>query len=108
NATTRSCAADGKLGSCAAGTETCTNGVWGACSILPAAADTCAANNDDNCNGTKNDGCACINGTSKTCGMCNDGVQTCTDGKTGYGPCTGGTGPEFTPMTPQNSRAALS
>jgi hypothetical protein len=106
--TTRSCATDGKLGSCAAGTETCTNGVWGACSIAPTAADSCVQGNDDNCNGTKNEGCTCINAvTTKACGMCNDGTQTCTDGKTGtYGACTGGTGQDFTPLTLQNGWTA--
>jgi hypothetical protein len=104
NGTTRSCSADGKLGSCAAGTETCTSGVWGACSIAAAAADSCVQGNDDNCNGTKNEGCSCINSvTTKACGICGDGTQTCSDGKTGtYGACTGANGQDFTPLTLQN------
>ena len=106
--TTRSCSADGKKGSCAAGTETCTNGVWGACSIAPTAADTCVQNNDDNCDGTPNGGCSCINNvTTRACGLCSNGSQTCTDGKTGtYGACSGGTGQDFTPLTMQNGWTA--
>jgi len=88
----RSCREGGALGPCAAGTEFCTvDGTWSACSIKPAAADTCEPANDDNCNGTPNQGCLCINGVSKrSCGSCSDGTQTCTDGKTGqYGACQG-------------------
>jgi hypothetical protein len=105
NGTTRSCAADGKLGSCAAGTETCTAaGQWGPCSILPAAADTCAQGNDDTCNGTPNEACMCINGvTTRACGFCSNGSQTCMDGKAGtYTTCAGGTGQAFTPLTLEN------
>jgi hypothetical protein len=150
---TRACSEDNLFGKCAAGTETCgADGEWGACSIQPAASDTCAANNDNNCNGIKNEGCGCVTGTTrpcsdaglkgpcaagtqtcsaggtwgtcsippgtdtcvagndnscdgipnqaclciegvtkKTCGVCSDGQQTCTDGKAGnYGSCTGG------------------
>jgi hypothetical protein len=91
----RSCSQDGLLGTCAGGTETCTvQGRWGSCSIQPAASglDTCAPGNDDNCNGSANQGCLCIEGTTRTCGPCNDGSQACTNGKAGtYGACTGGT-----------------
>jgi hypothetical protein len=88
---TRACSQGGALGTCAGGTQACTvGGQWAACSILPAAADTCVLKNDDNCNGTPNDGCPCVEGTTRTCGVCNDGSQTCTNGKAGtYGACTG-------------------
>src|SRR5450432_3416582 len=64
----RTCAAAGALGSCAAGQQACTtDGTWGACSIKPAAKDTCTAANDDTCNGTPNEGCTCILGATRTC-----------------------------------------
>ena len=89
----RLCSLDGMLGTCGGGTETCSaQGQWGSCSIQPAASDTCASGNDDNCNGIVNQGCLCIEGTTRTCGPCNDGAQVCTNGKSGsYGTCTGGT-----------------
>jgi hypothetical protein len=91
----RLCSQDGLLGTCGAGTETCNaQGRWGSCSIQPAASglDTCAPGNDDNCNGIANQGCLCIEGASRTCGLCNDGAQVCSNGKLGtYGACTGGT-----------------
>jgi hypothetical protein len=91
----RLCSQDGLLGTCGGGSETCNvQGRWGTCSIQPSASglDTCAPGNDDNCNGIVNQGCLCIEGTTRTCGPCNDGAQTCTNGKSGtYGACTGGT-----------------
>lgn len=92
---TRPCSQGGLFGKCAAGTQTCTaQGTWGACSIAPSAEDTCVEGNDDNCNGTPNQGCLCINNvTTRSCGDCDDGKQVCTNGKTGqYGACTGATG----------------
>src|SRR6185437_11770444 len=101
-------------GPCTAGTQSCvvaTNKAtssWGTCtgSVGPASADTCVQGNDNNCNGTPNDGCACINNvTTRACGYCNNGKQTCTDGTTNggtYGPCSGATGQPFTALTLQN------
>lgn len=89
---TRSCADAGLVGKCATGTQTCTDkGTWAACSIQPAAEDTCVQGNNDNCSGPPNEGCSCINGvTTRPCGACNDGTQTCTNGKTNqFGTCTG-------------------
>jgi hypothetical protein len=99
---------DGK-GPCHAGSQACvvaadkTSSDWGVCTgaVGPAATDTCAAGNDDNCSGTVNDGCVCVNGvTKKACGFCGDGSQTCTDGKNGiYTACSGGTpGQSFTAL----------
>ena len=78
---------NGKVGTCAGGTESCANGAWGACSIQPAGSDSCAPGNDDNCNGTKNEGCSCIDGATMNCGTCNDGTQTCSNGQ--WGQCMG-------------------
>jgi hypothetical protein len=88
----RSCSEGGALGPCAAGTQFCTVGAtWSACSVKAAAADSCESGNDDNCNGTPNQGCLCINGvTKRACGSCSDGTQVCTDGKADqYGACQG-------------------
>jgi len=49
----------GAVGTCAAGTTTCSAGMWGPCSIQPKAADTCDIGNDDSCDGTPNAGCIC-------------------------------------------------
>jgi len=109
--TTQACNAhpgyDGK-GPCKAGSQSCVvasdrkSSAWNACSgaVGPAAGDTCAQGNDDNCTGTPNEGCICINNvTVKTCGLCGDGSATCTDGKNGaYGPCNGAVGQAFTPL----------
>ena len=99
NATTGSCGAKlGAKGSCANGTTTCSNQQWGACSIQPAAQDSCSTPGDDsNCNGAPNDGCACVVGSangSKACGNCNSGTETCSGGPapSGYGGCTGASG----------------
>jgi hypothetical protein len=59
-------------------------------SCVPKAADTCEPGNDDNCNGIPDEGCLCIVGTTRHCGICNDGNEACIDGKAGtYGACTG-------------------
>jgi len=79
---------DGK-GACKAGSQNCVvvsskaTSDWGACSgsVGPAAADTCDANNDANCNGTANDGCACVNGSTVTC-ACGP-ATTCVNGVKG-------------------------
>jgi hypothetical protein len=92
---TRSCADGGLVGKCATGTQTCTAaGGWGACSIGPSAEDTCDEGNNDNCTGAANEGCLCINNvTTRSCGVCNDGTQTCTNGKTNqFSNCTGAVG----------------
>ncbi|HYP97681.1 MAG TPA: collagen-like protein [Polyangiaceae bacterium] len=88
----RSCKEGGALGPCGAGTQFCMVGAtWSACSIKPAAVDTCEKGNDDNCDGIPNQGCKCINGeTKQACGPCNDGTRVCTDGKADqYGACQG-------------------
>jgi hypothetical protein len=99
-------------GPCKAGSQTCvvaadkTSSTWGACSgsVGPAASDSCVQGNDNNCTGTANDGCLCVNSvTTRKCGYCNDGSQTCVDGTVGsYTACAGATGQAFTPLTLQN------
>jgi hypothetical protein len=92
NGQTRACSAGGLFGKCANGTQTCGGGSWGACSITPSGADTCDANNDDNCNGKANEGCGCLNGQTRLCsagglsGKCANGNQTCGGGS--WGACS--------------------
>ena len=88
-------------GQCQAGSQTCdgrandTTSTFGACvgSVGPALSDTCAPDDDSNCNGLLNEGCACINGQTRPCGpdtelgSCQRGVQTCGNGA--FGQCVG-------------------
>ena len=83
----RSCAEDGKKGSCAAGIEICTaDRSWGPCSITAADADTCEPGNDDNCNGRPNEGCTCTDDEAQNCGpanengVCQFGTSSCSNG----------------------------
>lgn len=102
--TTRPCGQHAGLdgnGRCMAGSQTCVvatdhkTSVWGTCagSVGPAAADTCAPRNDDNCNGSLNEGCTCLEGSPQDCGpaaavgICKKGSQTCTGGA--WGACVG-------------------
>ncbi|MFC1641372.1 hypothetical protein ACFL5O_01600 [Myxococcota bacterium] len=92
---TRTCEEGGLHGECAAGTETCSaaTGQWGPCSIQPSAKDTCVAGNDDNCNGSVNEGCPCIAGDTRSCslsgllGKCAAGVEVC-DSAAQWGACS--------------------
>ncbi len=83
------------VGPCKAGSQSCNvatnkaSSSWGACSgsVGPAAADTCALGNDNNCNGTANEGCTCTNGATKTCEC--GGPVTCANGSWPACPTTG-------------------
>ncbi len=61
---TKACTYSGPSGTenkgiCKAGTQTCSNGQWGACEgeVLPAAQETCGDNLDNNCDGNTDEGC---------------------------------------------------
>lgn len=94
---TRLCKSDpalGALGNCGEGTEACVAGKWGACSVQPAAKDSCALLGDDaSCNGKPNEGCPCVDGMKQPCGppadvgICVRGSQTCAAGA--WGACVG-------------------
>jgi hypothetical protein len=92
------------VGACLDGTQACVGdpsgefGEWGPCDgAITAATEVCEAGNlDEDCNGTPNDGCACIPGTTESCGSstppCTPGTRTC--GPSGlWGDCLGGVGP---------------
>jgi hypothetical protein len=88
-------------GRCQAGSQTCEGGAsdatsgFGACvgSVGPASQDTCDEDDDGNCNGIPNEGCACVNGQTRGCGpdtelgLCQRGLQTCEEGA--FGVCEG-------------------
>ncbi len=88
-------------GQCRAGSQTCearandATSTFGACigSVGPALQDSCVEDNDANCNGLPNEGCACINGQTRACGpdtevgLCQRGLQTCANGA--FGQCQG-------------------
>jgi hypothetical protein len=76
-------------GLCKAGSQTCTASAdkttsgWGACSgsVGPGTEICDAAMQDENCNGSANEGCECINGSTVAC-TCGP-ATTCTNGKKG-------------------------
>ena len=60
NGETKACPYSGsQSGICKAGTQTCSNGQWGACEgeVLPAAQEICGDNLDNNCDGNTDEGC---------------------------------------------------
>jgi hypothetical protein len=85
------------VGICRPGTETCNDGAWGSCAgAVEAGMELCdAAMLDEDCDGTPNEDCMCVDGTTQTCGVdtgeCVAGTQTCASG--GWGPCRGEVGP---------------
>lgn len=102
------------VGSCLAGTQTCDSmGTgYGPCvgSVVPSP-DVCTDNEDNDCNGTVNDGfasgadgCACVPLMMTACysgpqntqgvGACKDGVKQCEASGVAYGTCLG----EVTPL----------
>ena len=66
---------------------------------------------DEDCNGTPNNGCSCVDGTMMSCGSsvgeCRAGTQTCSAGS--WGACAGATGPvaETCDGLDQNCNASL-
>ncbi|TNE49591.1 MAG: hypothetical protein EP343_11060 [Deltaproteobacteria bacterium] len=83
---------------CKAGTQTCLGGKWGACqNEVNPKTETCDGQ-DNNCDGTIDEGCGCKSGEQRFCyggpsqtrgqGECKAGVQAC-DGQGKWGPCQG-------------------
>lgn len=91
--TMRACSEGGELGNCGLGMQLCDAGVWSACDVTPAAADSCEPGDDANCNGTPNENCGCVEGTTQKCavsgaeGNCAEGDQECLADGT-FGPCS--------------------
>jgi len=82
NGDTKECGID--TGECQKGSQTCNNGVWSECvgEITPFA-EICDGK-DNNCDGNTDEGCSCVNGDTKECGIdtgeCQKGSQTCNNG----------------------------
>jgi len=88
--TLRPCGTD--VGECVVGYETCTDGTYGACDgeVPPEATDACNGVDDD-CDEAIDEGCACTDGDTQSCGSdvgeCTAGTQTCASGA--WGTCVG-------------------
>ena len=79
------------VGVCKDGKTTCDSGTWGAClgEVVPGI-EVCNELDDD-CNGSVDEGCSCVDGKTRICysgasgtdgnGPCKAGIQTCAGGK---------------------------
>ncbi|MBK07459.1 MAG: hypothetical protein CL920_28695 [Deltaproteobacteria bacterium] len=84
-------------GNCKVGTQTCKDGVWGACTGATEPSTESCNGKDDNCDGRTDEGCMCITGKTQSCGVsdvgvCKKGTQTC-DSKGHWGTCVGAVSP---------------
>ncbi len=86
------------IGICKQGIQTCqSNGQWGLCEgEVKSSIETCDGLDND-CNNIIDDGCECIDGAIKSCGInigeCKQGTQTCINGK--WGNCENSIRPIF-------------
>lgn len=93
----------GGASTCVPGRQRCVGGLWDACAgAVPPGTEICDADaRDEDCDGTPNQGCDCIAGSERPCGMdgvvvggisaCRPGIQRCDGGV--LGPCVGAVGP---------------
>ncbi len=76
------------VGVCTTGSQSCTNGVWGACSGNTGGPETCNGLDDD-CDGV-------VDGITQPCGVsegkCQPGTEQCVGGS--WGACVGAIGPD--------------
>lgn len=73
------------VGSCRLGSRTCVAGTWSSCSgVIEPVPEVCDGIEDDDCNGTVDDGCDCTDGSTRVCGVslgvCRSVMQVCTAG----------------------------
>jgi hypothetical protein len=74
------------LGMCHKGKFTCSAGAWSECvGAIEPEQETCdAAKVDENCDGVSNEGCACAQGETESCGItmgvCRQGMHSCVNG----------------------------
>lgn len=88
------------IGVCRPGTEQCVAGTWtGMClnAVNPGMEVCDAEGQDENCDGTVNEMCACTPAATQPCGskvgVCKQGTQTCTAAGQWPTECTGGVSP---------------
>jgi hypothetical protein len=73
--------------------QLCEAGAWSACDVVPEAMDSCDPGDDADCDGTPNEGCGCVAGSTQKCsasnmlGNCAEGEQICGDNGQ-FGPCS--------------------
>lgn len=79
---------------CRHGTQTCIGGEWGPCldEVTPIPEVCDIGGLDENCDGSVNEGCDCLNGQTESCGhnsvgMCSLGTKTCVQGQ--WAECVG-------------------
>ncbi|MBI5148635.1 FAD-dependent oxidoreductase [Candidatus Pacearchaeota archaeon] len=79
------------VGDCRYGSQTCSNGQWQECTGNIEPTTEICDGNDNNCDGSTDEGCSCITGQNITCGInvgnCKSGIQSCVDGQ--WDSCTG-------------------
>lgn len=84
-------------GTCKLGSQTCQGGSWGACQgAVGPKPEVCDPEPlDEDCDGLKNEGCQCVDGTRRECGtnvgQCQPGQETCVDGR--WSSCMNAVGP---------------
>ena len=92
---TRSCGMD--VGACTIGIEACTDGVFGECTGIEEAEESCELDGDEDCDGAVDEGCPpCSPGDVRGCGSdvgaCSLGMQSCRS-DSNWGSCSGGSEP---------------
>jgi MYXO-CTERM domain-containing protein len=89
----RSCGVD--VGACSAGTQFCDGGAWSDCDGAVGPTDEDCNRADDDCDGVTDEGCLCVDGDTRPCGIdagvCAMGAQACIGGA--WAECSGGVGP---------------
>lgn len=89
----RSCGSD--IGTCKQGIQYCQNGTWAECTGGVGPDDEKCDGEDNNCDGTIDEGCTCTSGDERECGVvigeCEKGTQRCVDGT--WGECEGASVP---------------